>query len=182
MVQASGGVPLSAKDVVIGLNSKSMDVVVWDNPFMSGVTLGDRSVLYQFPFNSFDNFANRCSQYRGSTVEFNTCLNLTTPQFVTSTNPKVQPAYPVSPPNPPFFKPRFGPQPAIRPPPGKAAASGFRPAQFVFILDRGSYRMLTSVIVNPLCTSWLTPIGDEADTRTVEEGLNITVNIVSLQM
>jgi 5'-3' exoribonuclease 1 len=43
MVQDSGGVPLSAKGVVIGLNSKSMDVV-WDNPFMSGVTLGDRSV------------------------------------------------------------------------------------------------------------------------------------------
>jgi 5'-3' exoribonuclease 1 len=45
MVQDSGGVPLSAKGVVIGLNAKSMDVV-WDNPFMSGVTLGDRSVLY----------------------------------------------------------------------------------------------------------------------------------------
>ncbi|KAF8738458.1 hypothetical protein AX14_011448 [Amanita brunnescens Koide BX004] len=44
MVQDSGGVPLSVKGVVIGLNSKSMDVV-WDVPFMSGVTLGDRFVL-----------------------------------------------------------------------------------------------------------------------------------------
>jgi 5'-3' exoribonuclease 1 len=41
MVQDSGGVPLSVKGVVIGLNAKSMDVV-WDVPFMSGVTLGDR--------------------------------------------------------------------------------------------------------------------------------------------
>ena len=41
MVQDSGGVPLSVKGVVIGLNTKTMDVV-WDVPFMSGVTLGDR--------------------------------------------------------------------------------------------------------------------------------------------
>ncbi|GLB40750.1 putative multifunctional protein that exhibits several independent functions at different levels of the cellular processes [Lyophyllum shimeji] len=105
MVQDSGGVPLSVKGVVIGLNAKSMDVV-WDVAFMSGVTLGDR-----------------CSQYRGSTVEFNTCLNLTNPQFVTSTNPKAPP-----PPQNPPFKPRFGPHPVVRPAPGQAAASGFRPA------------------------------------------------------
>jgi hypothetical protein len=41
MVQDSGGVPLSVKGVVIGLNTKSMDVV-WDVPFMSGVTMSDR--------------------------------------------------------------------------------------------------------------------------------------------
>jgi 5'-3' exoribonuclease 1 len=41
MVQDSGGVPLSVKGVVIGLNAKSMDVV-WDVPFMAGITLGDR--------------------------------------------------------------------------------------------------------------------------------------------
>ncbi|KAF8055536.1 exonuclease II, partial [Lyophyllum atratum] len=105
MVQDSGGVPLSVKGVVIGLNAKSMDVV-WDVPFMSGVTLGDR-----------------CSQYRGLTVEFNTCLNLTNPQFVTSTNPKAPP-----PPQNPAFRPRFGPHPTVRPAPGQAAASGFRPA------------------------------------------------------
>jgi hypothetical protein len=45
MVQDSGGVPLSVKGVVIGLNSKTMDVV-WDVPFMSGVTLGDRWESY----------------------------------------------------------------------------------------------------------------------------------------
>ena len=41
MVQDSGGVPLSFKGVVIGINAKSMDVV-WDAAFMSGTTLGDR--------------------------------------------------------------------------------------------------------------------------------------------
>lgn len=41
MVQDSGGVPLGAKGVVVGLNTKTMDVV-WDMPFMSGTTLGDR--------------------------------------------------------------------------------------------------------------------------------------------
>ena len=41
MVQDSGGVPLSFKGVVIGMNAKSMDVV-WDAPFMAGTTLGDR--------------------------------------------------------------------------------------------------------------------------------------------
>jgi Xrn1 SH3-like domain len=68
MVQESGGVPLSAKGVVIGLNTRNIDVV-WDVPFISGTTLN-----------------NRCSQYRGSTVEFNTCLNLTNRQFVSPVN------------------------------------------------------------------------------------------------
>ncbi|KAI0077090.1 hypothetical protein K474DRAFT_1163307 [Panus rudis PR-1116 ss-1] len=106
MVQDSGGVPLSVKGVVIGMNAKSMDVV-WDVPFMSGTTLGDR-----------------CSQYRGSTVEFTSCLNLSNPQFIASTNPKSptqqKPTQP--------FKPRFGPHPVIQPAPGQQAASGFRPA------------------------------------------------------
>jgi 5'-3' exoribonuclease 1 len=104
MVQDSGGVPLSVKGVVIGLNAKSMDVV-WDVPFMSGVTLGDRyASLYP--------------------VRFFACLNLTNPQFVTSTNPKAPP--PVRSEVP--FKPRFGPHPAINPATGHAPAAGFRPA------------------------------------------------------
>ena len=43
MVQDSavGGVPLSMKGVVIGLNSNSIDVV-WDTPFIGGLTLGGR--------------------------------------------------------------------------------------------------------------------------------------------
>jgi hypothetical protein len=61
-------VPLSAKGVVIGLNVKNIDVV-WDVPFISGTTLN-----------------NRCSQYRGSTIDFNACLNLTNRQFMSSVN------------------------------------------------------------------------------------------------
>lgn len=43
MVQDSavGGVHLSMKGVVIGLNSNSIDVV-WDSPFIGGLTLGGR--------------------------------------------------------------------------------------------------------------------------------------------
>ena len=41
MIQDSGSVPLSVKGVVVGLNAKSLDVV-WDVPFMSGGTLGNR--------------------------------------------------------------------------------------------------------------------------------------------
>ncbi|KZT67451.1 hypothetical protein DAEQUDRAFT_673200 [Daedalea quercina L-15889] len=103
MVQDSGSVPLSLKGIVIGMNAKSMDVV-WDAPFMAGTTLGDR-----------------CSQYRGATVEFTSCLNLTNPQFIASTNPKEpaqqRPSVP--------FNPRFGPRPAIQAPRGQAGA-GFR--------------------------------------------------------
>ncbi|EKM58546.1 uncharacterized protein PHACADRAFT_117592 [Phanerochaete carnosa HHB-10118-sp] len=112
MVQDSGGVPLSVKGVIIGMNAKSMDVV-WDVPFMSGTTLGDR-----------------CSQYRGSTVEFTSCLNLTNSQFIASTNPKA-PAQqkPTSP-----FNPRFGPHPVVQPAPGQQAASGYRPGPQVSIM------------------------------------------------
>jgi 5'-3' exoribonuclease 1 len=52
MVQDTGGVPLSVKGVVIGLNAKSMDVV-WDNPFVSGVTLGDRFVSLLWSVHEF---------------------------------------------------------------------------------------------------------------------------------
>lgn len=88
MVQDSGGVPLSVKGVVVGMNAKSMDVV-WDVPFLSGTTLGDR-----------------CAQYRGSTVEFTSCLNLTKPQFIASTNPNSPTVQRPSQP----FRPRIGPQ------------------------------------------------------------------------
>ncbi|KAJ4480064.1 exonuclease II [Lentinula aciculospora] len=110
MVQDSGGVQLSAKGVVVGLNAKTMDIV-WDIPFMSGTTLGDR-----------------CSQYRGLPVEFDSCLNLSDPQFVTSTNPKDQkPPPPVNHAAP--FKPRSGSYPLVKPSPGQLPAAGFRPAQ-----------------------------------------------------
>ncbi|KIJ09179.1 hypothetical protein PAXINDRAFT_48683, partial [Paxillus involutus ATCC 200175] len=103
MVQDSGGVPLSIKGVVIGINTKTIDVI-WDIPLVSGVTLGDR-----------------CSQHRGFSVQFNSCLNLSNPQFIASTHPKSAP-----PPLPNV--PRAGPCPAIRPPSSQPATAGFRPA------------------------------------------------------
>jgi 5'-3' exoribonuclease 1 len=45
MVQETGGVPLSAKGVVVGLSSNAMEVV-WDIAFMSGTTLGNRSFIF----------------------------------------------------------------------------------------------------------------------------------------
>jgi hypothetical protein len=127
MVQDSGGVPLSVKGVVIGLNSKSLDVV-WDVPFMAGVTLGDRylSSYCQILSASWSltEYFSRCSPYRGSTVQFNSCLNLSNPQFIVSTHPTSVPPPRLNVP----FKPRAGPYPAIRPAPGQPAAAGFRPA------------------------------------------------------
>ncbi|OAX34740.1 hypothetical protein K503DRAFT_698174 [Rhizopogon vinicolor AM-OR11-026] len=121
MVQDSGGVPLSVKGVVIGLNAKSMDVV-WDVPFMSGSTLGDR-----------------CSQYRGSAVEFNSCLNLSNPQFIASTSSTS--TYPPRPNVP--FKPRFGLYPAVQPTQGHQAAAGFRPAH------QGQRQAPVAIMSNP---------------------------------
>ena len=77
---------------------------------------------------------SRCSQYRGSTVQFNSCLNLSNPQFIASTHPE---SVPPPRPNVPF-KPRAGPYPAIRPPPGQQVAARFRPApqRHVFFTHR----------------------------------------------
>ncbi|BEJ17836.1 hypothetical protein CspHIS471_0701040 [Cutaneotrichosporon sp. HIS471] len=94
MVQdaAAGGVPLAMKGVVVGLGMRDIDVV-WDVPFMGGETLG-----------------GRCSNYRGSTVSFAACLNLTNPQFAVGA--KAQPA-PLG--NAAPFKPQIGPRPAVAP-------------------------------------------------------------------
>lgn len=62
-VSDSGSVPMSARGVCVGLNTASLDVV-FDLPFLSGSTLGDR-----------------CSPHRGATVSFAQVLNLTQPQF-----------------------------------------------------------------------------------------------------
>ncbi|KAF8805348.1 hypothetical protein BYT27DRAFT_7213259 [Phlegmacium glaucopus] len=94
---------------------------------VSGITLG-----------------NRCSQYRGSTVGFNPCLNLTDPH--TSTNPKAPP--PVH--NNAPFKPRLGQYPAITPAPGQATALGFRPAPPVNP-NQPSY---VHIMVNPNRGAW----------------------------
>ncbi|KAH9003127.1 exonuclease II [Lactarius hatsudake] len=111
MVQESGGVPLSAKGVVIGLSTKTIDVV-WDVPFISGTTLN-----------------NRCSQYRGSSVEFNACLNLTNRQFVSAVNQSSQPP-PPPPPAATSSQPwsRFDSQPSSSGPRGHRVPSGGRGA------------------------------------------------------
>ncbi|KAJ7767274.1 exonuclease II [Mycena metata] len=158
MVQDSGGVPLSVKGVVIGLNAKSMDVV-WDVPFMSGVTLGDR-----------------CSQYRGSTVEFNSCLNLTTPQFVTSTNPKANnkppPAAPRSrfgppstqhQPHQPHQTPNFRPAPAsqspvvIMPNPNRGGRGGGFPGRGGFVHQQ--HQQQRSAVVPPAAAAVAVSVG-----------------------
>jgi 5'-3' exoribonuclease 1 len=111
---AVGGVQLSMKGIVIGLNANSIDVV-WDSPFIGGETLN-----------------GRCSEHRGSVVPFSSCLNLSRKQFSVSTG-----AAPQAVGQKPNFQPRFGPQPVV---PGNhfrpnqnyqaqsgAASQGFRP-------------------------------------------------------
>lgn len=63
MVTDSGSVPLSAKGTVVGLTGTSIEVV-FDVPFIGGVTLGDR-----------------CSAYKGQVVAPTAVLNVTNPQF-----------------------------------------------------------------------------------------------------
>jgi len=67
---------------------------------------------------------NRCSQYRGSTIEFNACLNITNPQYTSAVNPSAQ-APPPSP-RPANTQPRsrFGSQPPSSGPGGQRAQSG----------------------------------------------------------
>jgi 5'-3' exoribonuclease 1 len=94
MVQdaAAGGVPLAMKGVVVGLGVRDIDVV-WDVPFMGGETLG-----------------GRCSNYRGSTVPFSSCLNLTNPQFAVGAKSQPAPVGGAAP-----FKPQIGPRPVVAP-------------------------------------------------------------------
>ncbi|KAF8648106.1 hypothetical protein AX16_006403 [Volvariella volvacea WC 439] len=106
MVRDSGSVPLATKGVVVGINSKTIDVI-WDSTFISGDTLD-----------------GRCSQYRGAEVKFDSCLNLTNPQFVKSLQPHAKPVPAIASP----FRPSFGPRPFVQPPPEQDAASGFKPA------------------------------------------------------
>ncbi|KAJ9125140.1 hypothetical protein QFC22_000094 [Naganishia vaughanmartiniae] len=102
MVQDSavGGVHLSMKGVVIGVNANSIDVV-WDSPFIGGLTLG-----------------GRCSEHRGFTVPFSSCLNLTRKQFAVATGGAAGPREVGQ---TPAFRPRIGPAPIV---PGQH----FRPA------------------------------------------------------
>jgi 5'-3' exoribonuclease 1 len=59
----------------------------------------------------------RCSEYRGSTVPFSSCLNLTTPQFAVGQQNGPAPVGQAQP-----FKPRLGPQPVVQ-------MNNYKPAQ-----------------------------------------------------
>ncbi|WVR07588.1 hypothetical protein IAU60_004630 [Kwoniella sp. DSM 27419] len=93
MVQdaAAGGVPLAMKGVVVGLGTRDIDVV-WDVPFMGGETL-----------------QGRCAEYRGSTLPFSSCLNLTRPQFAVGFETPAKPMGQQAP-----FKPQLGPRPVLQ--------------------------------------------------------------------
>lgn len=94
MVQDAGSVPLAAKGVVVGLNVDTVDIV-WDNPFISGTTLSGRyDSRNMFNAALHANDVLRCSEYRGSTLPMNSCLNLTNRQYVASTKPRPQEAHP----------------------------------------------------------------------------------------
>lgn len=90
--RAAGGVPLAMKGVVVGINTRDIDVV-WDVPFMGGETLG-----------------GRCADYRGSTVPFSAVLNLTRPQLQVSSNTQPRALG-----QQPEFRPQLGPRPVVAP-------------------------------------------------------------------
>jgi hypothetical protein len=72
MVRDEGSVPLGAKGTVVSTSSATggkLDIV-WDTPFVTGTTLG-----------------GRCSEYRGSSLEGYSVLNLSEPQFVATAAP-----------------------------------------------------------------------------------------------
>ncbi|WWC63302.1 uncharacterized protein I303_105902 [Kwoniella dejecticola CBS 10117] len=96
MVQdaAAGGVPLAMKGVVVGLGTRDIDVV-WDVPFMGGETL-----------------QGRCSEYRGSTVPFTSCLNLTRPQFAIGVGAEQNAPRAMG--DNAAFKPQLGPRPVLQ--------------------------------------------------------------------
>ncbi|KAK4699463.1 hypothetical protein P7C70_g6801, partial [Phenoliferia sp. Uapishka_3] len=127
-VTETGSVPLSAKGVVVGLQTGFIDVV-FDVQFIGGSTLGDR-----------------CSPYRGMTVVPTSVLNLTQQQFTTGTQP-TPPAAPAARgnPNAHFTRgPRGGP--AILPARG-LPAGGFHPAPAT--RGRGASNGGVQVLRNP---------------------------------
>jgi 5'-3' exoribonuclease 1 len=110
MVQdaAAGGVPLAMKGVVVGLGTRDIDVV-WDVPFMGGETL-----------------MGRCSDYRGSTVPFCSCLNLSHPQFAIGSESAPQTVGTTQ-----AFQPQLGPRPVVAPNNYRPSIPSHRPTQIL---------------------------------------------------
>ncbi|WVQ99991.1 hypothetical protein IAU59_007134 [Kwoniella sp. CBS 9459] len=123
MVQdaAAGGVPLGMKGVVVGLGTRDIDVV-WDVPFMGGETL-----------------QGRCSQYRGSTVPFTSCLNLTRPQFAVGFETNAKPVGQQAP-----FKPQLGPRPVLQMNNFQPAIPGKKPVH-----QQQQHQQPTGILRNP---------------------------------
>jgi 5'-3' exoribonuclease 1 len=117
MVQdaSAGGVPLAMKGVVVGLGTRDIDVV-WDVPFMGGETLG-----------------GRCSEYRGSTVPFTSCLNLTEQQFAVGSQSAPQSVGQAQP-----FQPQLGPRPVVAPKNYQPATAARNPPQILQNSRKGS--------------------------------------------
>ncbi|GAA5924119.1 hypothetical protein JCM10213_004497 [Rhodosporidiobolus nylandii] len=107
-VAETGSVPLSAKGVVVGIQSNFIDVV-FDVQFMGGTTLGDR-----------------CSPYRGATVTRSAVLNLTNQQYASGAGAPPPPAPVAQNKNAKFRHGQAG-GPAILPAYG-LPAGGFHPA------------------------------------------------------
>ncbi|GAA5858509.1 hypothetical protein JCM8547_007340 [Rhodosporidiobolus lusitaniae] len=107
-VSETGGVPLSAKGVVVSIQTNFIDVV-FDVQFMGGTTLGDR-----------------CSQYRGATVSRSAVLNLTEQQYATGAGAP-PPAAPVAEKKHAKFRGGTLGGPTVLPAQGLPAA-GFHPA------------------------------------------------------
>ncbi|GAA6034942.1 hypothetical protein JCM8097_009377 [Rhodosporidiobolus ruineniae] len=108
-VAETGSVPLSAKGVVVGIQTNFIDVV-FDVQFMGGTTLGDR-----------------CSPYRGATVTRTAILNLSQQQFASGQGaPPAPPAAPTPNKNAKFRQGPLG-GPTVLPAHG-LPAGGFHPS------------------------------------------------------
>lgn len=70
--------------------------------------------------------AARCSEYRGSTVSFSSCLNLTRPQFAVGHASTPAPLGQAAP-----FQPRFGPTPIVPMQNYKPAYASHKPVQIM---------------------------------------------------
>lgn len=75
-VAAAGKVPLATRGTVVGISRNATALlldVVWDTPFMSGTTLGERAPMF-----------------RGQTVSSSSVLNTTNPQVVSASSKSQQ--------------------------------------------------------------------------------------------
>lgn len=85
-----------------------------------------RTVGYAVWDGSLAEVQIRCSEYRGSTVPFSSCLNLTRSQFAIGRATAPAPIGQAAP-----FQPRFGPQPVVQMQNYQPARAGKKPVQIM---------------------------------------------------